>query len=231
MKKSIASLTVAASLLGGAAGAIVFAPGPLSAQTEAGTEAPVDGEARPERGAWLAEVLEGLVEDGTLTAEQAEAVETAIAEARPDRHEGRRGRGPGRLEAVEELTDLLGLEAAEIAEALRSGDSLADIAAAQGVDAGDVVDALVERAAERIDEAVAEGRIDEADAADRLAEVTERITAMVDGDAGFERRGHGGGPLADGEHGDRGDHGDRGGRRFGHGAFGGMGGADEEPGA
>lgn len=226
MKKSLASITVAASLLGGAGGAIVFAPNLVSAQTEADTttEAEVDTTAgtdtttAPERGAWLAEVLDGLVADGTLTADQADAVADAIAEARPERGEGHWGRGH-RGEGLEELTDLLGLEPAEIAEALRSGESLADIATAQGVDPQEVIDAMVERVAEHLDEAVADGRIDEDAAAERLAEMTERLTDRVNGELDFEGRG------GFGRFGDRGD------RQFGGGPFGGPfgdGSADED---
>lgn len=235
MKKSLASVTVAASLLGGATGAIVFAPNLVSAQTEA--ETPADTEAEPtqteaetpaetetdsdapfERGAWLAEVLDGLVADGTLTEGQADAVADAIAEARPERGEGHWGRGHGG-EGLDELTDLLGLEPAEIAEALRSGESLADVAAAQGVDPQEIIDAMVERATERIDQAVADGRLDEAEAAERLAEITERITDGVNGEFDLEgRRGLG----------RFGDRDDRGGRHFGGGPFGGGDSADDD---
>lgn len=211
MKKSLASITVAASLLGGAGGAIVFAPNLVSAQTEAETSADADStdaapDARPERGAWLTEVLDGLVTEGTLNQDQADAVADAIAEARPERGMGHGGFGRGG-EGLEELSDLLGLEPAEIGDALRQGESLADIATAQGVDPQEIIDAMVARAAEHLDEAVADGRIDEADAADRLAEITERITDGVNGEGGF-----GGGP---------GRFGDGGGRHFGHGPFGG----------
>ena len=42
-----------------------------------------------------------------------------------------------------------------------------------------VIDALVAEANERIDNAVEDGRIDEAEAAERRAELTERITTLV----------------------------------------------------
>ncbi len=210
MKKTLASVTVAASLLGGAAGAIVFAPSLVSAQAETETETETPAEA-PERGAWLAEVLDGLVDDGTLTADQADAVADAITEARPERPFGHFGRGHGPGDGLAELSDLLGLEPAEIGEALRSGESLADIATAQGVDPQAIIDAMVDAAAERLDAAVADGRIDEDAAAERLAEITERANDVVNGDATFEGR--------------RGGFGERGERPFGPGPHGG----EDEP--
>ena len=191
MKKSLASVTIAASLLGGATGAAVFAPNLVSAQTGSESTQPdadATAEAPPEPGAWLADVLAGLVDDGTLTADQADAVADAIEQARPERPDGpwgRRGHGPGGFEGIEDLADVLGLEPFEIGEALRSGDSLADIAGAQGVDPQALIDAMVGRASERLDGAVADGRIDADEAAEHLAEITERITDVVNGEADF----------------------------------------------
>jgi ABC-type dipeptide/oligopeptide/nickel transport system ATPase subunit len=64
----------------------------------------------------------------------------------------------------EVLTDLLGLDAAELREQLHDGATLAEIAEAQGVDPRAVVDALVDELEERVATAVENGRLDQAEA-------------------------------------------------------------------
>ncbi len=95
-----------------------------------------------------------------VTADSAVAP-VAIAAA-PGGMFGRGGPGMG----SEALTDLLGLTAEEIHTQLHDGATLAEIAAAQGVEVQAVVDALVAELDTRLDEAVADGRIDQAEADD-----------------------------------------------------------------
>ena len=74
--------------------------------------------------------------------------------------------------------------------ALRDGQSIADIAAANGVDVQGIIDSMVDAANARIDEAVANERIDADKAAELKANVEERITARVNGERP-ERDGEG----------------------------------------
>ncbi len=97
MKKSLASATVAASLLAGGAGAVIFAPNLASAQSESTTESTT--EADTDRSAWMSDALQALVDDGTLTQAQADTVRSTLEAARPERPEGMMGRG-GRRRAV-----------------------------------------------------------------------------------------------------------------------------------
>lgn len=134
---------------------------------------------------WLADTLQELVDDGTITSEQADAVEGAIREARPERQ----GRGPGAFGhrgggplALQEAAAALGLDTDALREALRDGRSIADVAAEQGVDLQGVIDALVAAAEERLDEAVAEGEIDAERAAERRSALRDRITRLVEED-------------------------------------------------
>ena len=87
----------------------------------------------------------------------------------------------------------------ELKTELKSGSSLADIAAAAGVDVDTIIDQLMAPRLERLAEAVAEGRIDQAEADERAAAIRERITARVNGERPEGGRGFG--------HGDRGGHG------------------------
>lgn len=194
MKKSIAATAIAASTLGGvAAGATLFTPVIAGAQDGAEAEAPESSR--------LSEALQGLVDDGTITESQRDAVVTTLQEARAEH--GRRGhRGPG----AGTVADTLGLEPAELREALQNGLSIADVAAEQGVSTDAVVDAIVDQVEERVNGALDAGRIDADRAAEILAGAEERAEALVNGelergDRGFGRRGFGGpgvGPDADG---------------------------------
>jgi polyhydroxyalkanoate synthesis regulator phasin len=150
-----------------------------------------DATTRPEPGVRLREQLQELVDDGTLTSEQADAVATFLVENRPERGfpggfpgfpGGPGGHGRGHfgvgLESGE-IAELFGLERDELRDLLRDGLSLADIATAQGVDVQAVIDTLVNATKEHLDEAVANGRLTQEEADAKLADLTERITEMV----------------------------------------------------
>ncbi len=95
-----------------------------------------------------------------------------------DRHGGPGGRmgvGPG----GEVVQELLGLTGEEIHTALDSGRTLAELAESKGVSQADLVAALVSEATARIDQAVADGRFDEARAAEMKADLEARITERV----------------------------------------------------
>ncbi len=149
-----------------------------------------DDTARPERGERLREQLQSLVDDGTITAEQADAVTAHLVENFPHRG-GHGGPGGGRGFDGTVVADALGITTDELRTALRDGQSIADVAAAQGVDVQVVIDAIVTAAETRIAEAVTEGRITQEEADAKLAELTERVTERVEQGGGFGRGGRG----------------------------------------
>ena len=181
--------------LSSAASDVASTPAALVQQTDetdpaAPADDPADAPDAPEMGTRLRETLQPLVDDGTITAEQADAVTTQLVENRPERGEGGfgEGRGPGghrgpgmfaRGVGSEALTDLLGIDAEELRTQLRDGATLADIATAQGVEVQAVVDELVGELDERLTNAVDNGRIDQAEADQKLADAEAKITDMV----------------------------------------------------
>jgi hypothetical protein len=194
MKKIIASTTIAASLLGGGVAAVVLAPGIAGAQEDV-QESEVDSS--------LADVLDGLVTDGTLTVEQRDSVESALRQARSqfgDR-DGIGSRGHGRGFAGGQVLEELGIDRAAVQEGRADGLTLGEIADANGSSAAALTDALVAQMSERLDNALTSGRIDEATAAEKQAEIEQRVDDMVNGE--FERpergqhRGHFGGHGSD----------------------------------
>jgi polyhydroxyalkanoate synthesis regulator phasin len=145
---------------------------------------------RPEPGVALREVLQGLVDDGTLTSDQADAVADYLVANRPefDGPHGPRDRGPGHPGMGgpgadgEVIAGLLGIDVETLRTELRAGTSIADLAEANGVDEQSVIDALVDEAESHLELAVENGRLTEDEAAQRLDQLTERITARVNGE-------------------------------------------------
>lgn len=165
-------------------------------------EAPAD-DAAAQPGERLRSVLQPLVDDGTIDAAQADAVAKQLMEKRGNRGEpefggerkfGGEGKfggerkfgGQGKFGGSEVVTDLLGIDAETLRAELQAGSTLAEVATAQGVTVDVLVDAIVDQMQERVDAAVEAGKITADEAAEKLAEAVERITAKVNGGAPAE---------------------------------------------
>lgn len=156
-------------------------------------------EDRPTRQERRMERLEMLVEDGVITQEQADnLVETreAIQAERQARQE----------EKLQGVADVLGVTTDDLRQAREDGVSLAELA---GDDLPALVDYMTEQATERINDAVADGKITQEQADEKLDGLDERIEDRLENGGGFGK-GHG----RRGGHG----HGPRGGGGFGGGA-------------
>ena len=137
--------------------------------------------------------LQNLVDDGTITAAQADAVAADLSTAITDHGPGGRGGpwGPGGRHGGpgfdgEVVAGLLGVDVETLRSDVRDGKTIAEIAVEQGVDPQTVIDSLVAEAESHLDLSVENGRLtqDEADA--KLADVTQRITDFVN--HGFPER-------------------------------------------
>lgn len=181
MRKTVAAAAMAASLtVGGAAGVALFTPTLSGAQTDsATTEAETEEIERPRLTERLRGHLDPLVEDGTIDDSQADAVAEHLAEEAPFRHGHHRGPGfgPGFGGAV---LDVLGLDAAELREQLASGQSLREIAEANGVDVDALVEAMLTAHEEHLADAVADGRLTEEQAAEREATLEAHVQDLLD---------------------------------------------------
>jgi hypothetical protein len=135
--------------------------------------------------------LQSLVDDGTITAAQADAVAADLSTAFPGHGRGGPG-GPGRHHRGpgfdgEVLAGLLGVDVDTLRADLGEGKTVAEIAGEQGVDVQTVVDSLVAEAESHLDLSVENGRLTQEEADAKLADATERITDFVNN--GFPRRG------------------------------------------
>lgn len=140
----------------------------------------------------ITEALSGLVTDGTLTQEQADRVASTLDQS--DALRGGRGHGgPGGGRDLSAAATALGVTQDELRAALREGRTLAQVAEDEGVAVDTLVQALAEAARARIAQAVTDGRLTQAQADERLADLTARITERVTSSRP-ERGGRHGGP-------------------------------------
>ena len=199
MKKKAAAAAMTAGLLGGgAAGLILGSTGVSGAQETTTTVEQQAGDAttsdagRPDPSEHFAEALAPLVEAGTITQAQADAVIAALAEAGPPAggHGGHGGRGEmggrgGR--GLDSAAEALGVSADELRTALQGGQTIAQVAESKGVDVQTVIDAMLADLKAHLDEEVAAGEHTQEEADQKLADATERITDSVNN--GFPERG------------------------------------------
>ncbi|GAB3308872.1 hypothetical protein GCM10027451_18260 [Geodermatophilus aquaeductus] len=185
MRKKIVLATTAGVL---AVGGLAFAvPAVADDDTTTATSAP----SAEER---IRDALAGLVDDGSLTSEQADEVATTLGDAGLGGGHGHGG--PGRGLDLSVAADTLGLSEDDLRTALEADDaSLATVAGDRGVAVDDLVAALLQAAQERLDDAVADGRLTQEEADERAADLETRLTDLVestDVDLDGPRGGRGG---------------------------------------
>jgi len=183
MRKFIASTTIAASVLGGGIAGLALTPTIAGAQ-DSTAEAEI---AQSESG--LSTVLGDLVTNGTLSQDQADAVETALVQAREDGVIGHRHPRVHRFFNADVFADL-GIEPQDIRSGVSDGLTLGEIADANGSSADALADALAQAMNDHLDAAVEAGRIDADQAAERAEGIDEKVDEIVNGE--FQgRRGRG----------------------------------------
>ena len=181
MRKQIATVGLSAALVAGGAGALALVgAGTSSAQSTPDTTISEASGPAAERASRVAETLQPLIDAGTLTQAQADAVIAALEAAGPGREMGPGGRGgPGRGVGLDAAATALGVTQEELMTALKDGQSLADVAASKGLDVQVVIDAMVADAQTHLAEEVASGELTQEQADARLSELTTRLTEMV----------------------------------------------------
>jgi hypothetical protein len=168
LRETLQTLVAAGTIDASDVDAIVTA---LSTKPTTPPDADTTG-ARPDKAAMLKARLQTLVDDGTLTSSQLDAVVAALEAARPmGDGMGQHGRGHGgpgmggdrgekRQEMLTAAADAIGITADELKTAIEGGQTIAQIAEANGKSVQSVIDALVAQA---------------------TTDLTQRITDMVNG--------------------------------------------------
>ncbi|MDI6893731.1 MAG: hypothetical protein QME70_03800 [Bacillota bacterium] len=136
-------------------------------------------------------IVDELQTQGKLTAQQADRIRQHIQQGNPDlwgmpRVGGKGVRGAmgihmqaGRL-ALDELAGFLGMTPEDFWAALRSGKSVAQVAEERGKTRQEVIDFLTAKVKERLDEAVAAGKITQERADQVMATFQARLPQMLD---------------------------------------------------
>jgi len=137
--------------------------------------------------------LSGLVTDGTLTQAQADEVASTLESS--DALRGGRHGGHGGLD-LDAAATALGMTEAELRTALDGDKTLAQVAADEGVAVDTLITAIVEAEKTEIAQAVTDGELTQAQADERLADLTERVTERVNSTHLGGHHGH------DGDHAD-----------------------------
>jgi DNA-binding phage protein len=149
--------------------------------------------------------VDAAVKDGLLTKEQGASLKKRIGAGgfplfRLGSGPGFRDRhGPGIFHAkLEAAADYLGMTEANLREALENGKTLAQVARDRGKSVEGLVNALLAGAEAKLDAAVRTGRLTEAEKADMLSGLRQRITDLVNArfpspafGPGLPFRGHG----------------------------------------
>jgi hypothetical protein len=195
MKKQIAGLAVAATILGGAGGAYaLLQSGSASADTSATTTTaakPAKPHAKFSPGDREKKLLDPLVKNGTINQKQEDAVIKAL-DARPKVKAGTAGgrggfgfggaRGMLGLDEAA-LTKALGVDAKTLQTDIGNGQSIADIAKAKGVDINLVINAIVTANNAKIEKAVTDKRLTQTQAdkitANEKALVSQAVNAKL----------------------------------------------------
>ena len=194
MNKRLAAAGLSASLLAGAAGFAIGVTGTAGAQSGSPTTTAPSKTTKPSSDAWMRDALKPLLDNNTLTQAQIDAVVKALQDARPAGKGTQRGpKGIGKGAELSAAATAIGVTADEVRAALKSGQSLADLATSKGVDPQKVVDALMAPITERANAAVTGGKLTQAQADQQLAEAKTRITDFVNGKTSAlgTRKGHG----------------------------------------
>lgn len=170
MKKQIASGLIGLLALGGAAGIaapVAFAQDDAAPQERVLTQDQIDQKL---------DRLADAVESGRITQAQADEMTERIESGEFVGRQGRRGHGGDKLNSI---TEALGIEADELRAGFQAGQTLAEIAAANGMDVDTLIDTLVANANDRIDTKLADGSIDQDKADEIRSNLEERITDRV----------------------------------------------------
>lgn len=121
--------------------------------------------------------------------------ETMMSSNRPEGGRGFGGKHGGMLHSSEGVLNKLGLTPEQFRAERQSGKTIAEIAEAQKVDIQEIIDLQVSKMIAVLDRQLADKKITQEEYENRKAEVEEKVTAMVNGEA--ELKGGMRGPHGD----------------------------------
>jgi hypothetical protein len=193
MKSKVIVIGVAALAAGALAAGVAYAAGGFGSPQEE-SQAVIDDAATQlgitpaKLSAALKKALENRVDAavaaGTITKEQGDKLKAGIESGDFPLIAGGLGFGHDGLGfgfGLSTAADYLGLSESELRAQLEAGKTLAEIAKAQGKSVDGLVSALLADVKEKLDAAVASGRLTRAQADQMLSDAKQRITDLVNG--------------------------------------------------
>ena len=208
-KQAVVAAGLTAGLLGGGAAGLILGSSGVSGAQDGTTsttvvEQPANGAQdgtgnadKPDPTERLKSTLDPLVEAGTITQAQEDAVIKALTDAGLER--GGRG-GPGGRHGgpgLDAAATALGVTTDELRTAVEGDQTIAQVAESKGVPVQTVIDAMVAELKTHLAEEVASGEHTQAEADQKLADATTRITDMVNNGGPAKGEGRGGPPPDD----------------------------------
>lgn len=175
MKKVIAAVSIITALGAGAflLNAVLPAGASNSSVFQTSSSSPDPGSPKcmgPK--ARFKDVLDGLVQNGTISQDQEDKIVQAFKDAKPNAKPdaqpgkgplGRRGRGGPAARILDGMVDVaankIGVQPSDLTTALKDGKSVADVAKDHDVDPQTVVQAIVDAGTNKVDEAVNNGKL------------------------------------------------------------------------
>jgi hypothetical protein len=187
-KKLTAAAIAGAVVLGG--GAAIAVPAFADSSSSSGSSTDTKATSRIDA---IKQALKGLVDNKTITQDQADKVAEALGQpgALPGGgfgHHGFGGRGMiGLMQAqAEAAAKVLGMSAEDIRSALREGTTLAELAKKQGKSETTLINALVDAAKTQLAAAVKDGKLTQAQADAIEKNLPEQVKRIVEnGRGGF----------------------------------------------
>lgn len=128
-------------------------------------------------GQWITDSLKGLVDKGTITQTQSDAIASTLKDAEPKGGRGGHG-GHGGFVDAQAAASVLGMTEDELRTAQQT-KSLTDIAKDKTVDIQKVIDALVAARNARIDQSVTDGKLTQAQGDEKKANTVDEVTEAV----------------------------------------------------
>jgi polyhydroxyalkanoate synthesis regulator phasin len=179
MRKAIAAIATAAIVLGGFSVALVVQSPDVASAQEVETE-----DTRTTVPESVEDILADLVEDGVITEGQSTQISEALRQRVGPLREHRGGFARGAQ--LETIAGVIDIEVEDLAAALRDGQTIAEVAEANGSSAQAVIDTLVAEMNTNLDQAIEDGKLTTEKADEIRTDAPERIRSMVNGE--FEGR-------------------------------------------
>lgn len=176
-KKALTATALAGAIGLGSLGVAALNPLGIAGAQDSGSTGTAQVQRHGKGAKFVDSTLQSLVQDGTITQDQATKIEQRLKE----RFQG--GRAKVRefaKEAMQTAADTIGISPEQLRDQLKSGKSVAQVATDNNVEPQKVVDAIVAKVNAKIDQAVTDGKLTQEQADQMKSKAPQRVSELVD---------------------------------------------------